>query len=241
MPEQPGTHTPMAGLGSSFKLNSPSAGPSAARIDHLNRQVAELVAKNKESQARAASLERDVQTERERGEQAMREVEAKWRAERGEWTDTVEFIQGAHEIAHLRTRDDLHAARIAVMVEQDRVLKERARTVRKEFNLTLSLAKERDLQRDLALATVRHIHVHTYTPTYIHHPGRPGDCARGPTVRNIGGELARGPESAGAQDEMRQTRTAEEPQGRRACQSFEGACEGRGTQLRDTVCFVLML
>lgn len=146
----------MAGLGSALKLTSPSAGPSAARIDHLNRQIAELVAQNKEAQARASSLDKSLQAERERGEQAMKDVEAKWRAERAEWQDTVDFIQGAHEIAHLRTRDELHATRIAVMVEQDRVSKERARTVRRDFYLTQSQGQERDLRRDLALATVRH-------------------------------------------------------------------------------------
>ncbi|EJD48907.1 hypothetical protein AURDEDRAFT_19314, partial [Auricularia subglabra TFB-10046 SS5] len=112
--------------------------------------VADLVAQNKDAQLRISTLERNVQDERARGEQAMTDVVAKWHAEREEWQDMIDFIQGAHEIAYLRTRDELHATRIVAINEQDRVASQRQRTLRKEFALTLSQEKEQDLQREVA-------------------------------------------------------------------------------------------
>jgi len=135
---KPGFVSQMAALGAA-RFTSPSAGPAAARIDHLNRQVSELVSRNKDLDARNTSITRELADSNARTQQALEEQAAKFAVERADLHDFVLYVQGAGRIAALQTEDQLYATRIEVLKGQDLVRKEKIRTSERDT---------RGLQRD---------------------------------------------------------------------------------------------
>ncbi|KAI8980156.1 hypothetical protein BD414DRAFT_112581 [Trametes punicea] len=123
-----------------------SADPNEAMVASQQQHIADLVARNKTLEHTISKLKAAIQEEKERANDAVSQIQERWKAERAEWREGCDSLQIAHRIAHMRTADGLDRLRVALLEAKEALRMERLSRMQRDYRLVMFQAKELELE-----------------------------------------------------------------------------------------------
>ena len=140
------TRSPVAqGLASAMS-STPYEVMAASQQAHID----ELVQKNRTYEFTVKKLQKALEEEKDRGNDAIKQLRAASADERAEWREGCDSLLASHRIVHLRTIMELDKERTQILKERQETSKERLAVLERDFKLIVFQAKELDLTNRIA-------------------------------------------------------------------------------------------
>ncbi|GJJ08643.1 hypothetical protein Clacol_002862 [Clathrus columnatus] len=120
-------------------------GPANARIAAQETQIAELVKRTQDFERTIHDLQRQLDLEKERGIEAVKQIRDKWKVENQQWHDNLEIAQERHRLATLDARLIVENERCFRLKDKELLIQESIARLVKEYNITTLQVKQTEL------------------------------------------------------------------------------------------------